>query len=192
MGNYGRNFEVVTMPPAPSRQNYCAPTTGDPIPLGTPVEVNTAAAVNALNLQPIKKSAADEPRTNQGQGVLLYEYAPAAFAGTDPNLTLYSDLDTAPLGAAVQVIHGGGIGIQILLRNTADSVFLENRTYTGRTMVAGLGGATPTIVVGDYLTPSGGDDTTGWWKETSTEANAWLRVVSVDNDRSELVAELLV
>jgi hypothetical protein len=163
--------------------------------MGIPVEVDTAAALNALNLQPLKVSAADTATLPQGQGVLLYEYAPNAFAGVDPNLTLYSDLNTVPVGAAAQVIHGPSDGIHILLRNTSDSTFLNTRSYPGLTMVAGLGGATPTIAVGDYLTPVGNTAqslTTGYWKETATVANGWLRVVSVDNARAECVAEILV
>lgn len=193
MANYGRNFEVVATPPARGRGNNSVPTTGDALPMGIPVEVDTAASVNTLGLQPVKVAAADTARSvGSGQGVLLFEYAPNAFAGDDPEITLYSDKDTVPVGAAVQVIHGAGSGIRILLRNTSETTFLNTRTYSARKMVAGLGGATPTIAVGDYLTPGTGNDTAGWWKETGTAANAWLRVVSVDNTREELVAELLV
>lgn len=192
MASYGRNFEVVTVPDARHRTNHVTPTTGVNLPMGVPVDLDTAYAPNALSLQPIKLASADTAALPQGQGILLYEYAPNAFAGVDPNLTLYSDLDTVPLGAACQVIHGVSDGIQIILRNTSASTFLNTRTYTGRTMVAGLGGATPTIAVGDYLTPGVGNDSSGWWKETAVVANGWLRVVSVDNARSELVAEILV
>lgn len=193
MASYGRNFEVVATPEANGRINGYTPTTGSPLPMGIPVEVDTAAAVNALRIQGIKVSASDTAKAQgSGQGVLLYEYAPAAFAGTDPEVTLYSDLDTVPVGSAAQVIHGPGDGIMIILRNTTTATFLNTRSYTGRTMVAGLGGATPTIAVGDYLLPGTGNDTSGWWKETATAANGWLRVVSVDNTRAECVCELLV
>lgn len=193
MANYSRNFEVVATPPGRGRENGATPTTGSPLPMGIPIELDTSAAVNTLKLQPVKVSSADTARgVGSGQGILLYEYAPSAFAGTDPEITLYSDLDTVPLGAACQILHGAASGIKVVLRNTTTAVFLNTRSYTGRTMVTGLGGATPTIAVGDYLTPGAGNDTTGWWKETATAANAWLRVVSVDNTRAECECELLV
>ena len=56
-------------------------------------------------------------------------------------------------------------------------------------MVAGLG-ATPTVVVGDYLRPGVGDDTSGYWTETATEADGWLVVTSVDATRQEVEARM--
>jgi hypothetical protein len=56
-------------------------------------------------------------------------------------------------------------------------------------MVAGLG-ATPTVAIGDYLTPGAGDDVSGYWAETATAANGWLVVTKVDADRGELEARL--
>ena len=47
-------------------------------------------------------------------------------------------------------------------------------------MVAGVSLATPTVAVGNMLTPGTGDDTDGYWKETSDAAEAWLIVTSVD------------
>jgi hypothetical protein len=57
-------------------------------------------------------------------------------------------------------------------------------------MVAGLG-ATPTLQVGDYLTPGTGNDSAGYWAETASAANAWLVVTLVDSARQEVEAELL-
>jgi len=118
-------------------------------------------------------------------GILVYEWGPAAFAGNDPYLTTYSDKDYAPLGAAVQLVSDPDV--KVVFKNTVATTFLVNRSYTGRIMVAGMG-ATPTIAVGDMLTPGVGDDTNGYWAETSTAANAWLYVTGVDTVRSEVEA----
>lgn len=191
MATYGRNFEVVATPRATGRLTGVTPTVGNKLPMGIPVEYDFAAALSALNLQPVKSSSADTAKAEgSGQGILLYEFAPAAFAGFDPLLQLYSDMDTVPLGANAQIIHGPTT--RIILRNTSSTTFLNTRTYAARTMVAGLGGATPTIAAGDYLLPGTGNDTDGWWKETATAANGWLRVLAVDNSRAECVCEVLV
>ena len=83
-----------------------------------------------------------------------------------------------------------GTDVKIVLRNTSDETFLQTRAYTGRVMVAGIGIATPTLAVGDYLTPGTGDDDNGYWAETATAANAWLVITKVDNDRGEVEARL--
>jgi hypothetical protein len=56
-------------------------------------------------------------------------------------------------------------------------------------MVAGLG-ATPTVAVGDYLTPGTGNGTAGYWAETATEANAWLIVTAVNASTGEVEARV--
>ena len=131
-------------------------------------------------------SAQDAPKPGEG-GIAVYEYGPAAYAGDDPFLTTYSDKDTVPAGAAVQVVNGPDV--KVVLRNTSDETFLNTRDYTGRVMVGGLG-ATLTLAVGDYLTPGTGDDTDGYWEETSTASEAWLVITKVDNDRGEVEARL--
>jgi hypothetical protein len=130
------------------------------------------------------------PPKNGHAGIALYEYGPAAFAGDDPILTTYSDKDTIPTGAAIQLVSGDKV--KVVLRNTSNRTFLQSRTYVGRTMVAGLG-ATPTVGVGDYLEPFGAtaSDTNGYWKETATTANAWLVVTKVDSTRGEVEARML-
>jgi hypothetical protein len=120
-------------------------------------------------------------------GIALYEWAPAAFAGDDPNLVLYSDKGTVPRGHALQVISGDMI--KPVFKNTTDKVYLHTRTYTGRTMVAGMG-ATPTLAVGDMLTPGTGNDTAGYWAETANAAEAWLIVENIDAARHEVECRL--
>ena len=144
---------------------------------------------NDLGLTPVELATGAQAKPLPGKGgILVYEYGPAAYAGDDPFLTTYSDKDTAPAGAAVQVVNG--TDVKVVLRNTDDETFLHVRDYEGRTFVAGIGIATPTLAVGDMLTPGTGDDTDGYWAETGTAANAWLVITKVDNDRGEVEARL--
>jgi hypothetical protein len=130
---------------------------------------------------------ANKPLPGQG-GILVYEHAPSAYAGDDVLLTTYSDKGLAPAGKAVQVVSG--TTVKIVLRNTEDSTFLHTRDYDGRAMVLPSDlGLTP-VEVGDKLCPGAGDDTDGYWKKTSTEADYWLVVTKVDTNRGELEALL--
>lgn len=189
MGTYGRNLEFRVPPEAENRQGrYAVPTTGTRIPLGAPVTAVTGATPTDLDMAPVALVTAAGPPVKGMSGLALYEYAPAAFAGYDPFLTVYSDLGDIPLGAAIQLISGPEV--KIVFKNTVARSFLDARTYAARTMVAGMG-ATPTVQVGDLLTPGPGDDTGGYWQETSTEANAWLRVVHIDTARHEVEARFV-
>jgi hypothetical protein len=171
MGTYGRNFEFRIPPEAQNRKGrFVVPATGTPIPIGAPVVVTPAAAPNAH------------------KGIVVYEWGPAAFAGSDPFLTTYSDRDYVPLGGAVQLVSGPEV--KVVFTNTAAQVFLNTRSYPGRIMVAGMG-ATPTLAVGDFLTPGTGNDTAGYWAETAIEADAWLVVDHVDVGRQEVEATFL-
>ncbi len=184
--SYGKNFEFRVHPTSTNRSGrYYLSDTAQVI--GAPVVLN-ADGENDLGLAPVELATGSQVAPKPGKGgILVYEYGPAAFSGDDASLVLYSDKDTAPAGAAVQVVNG--IDVKIVLRNTDDSTFLNTRDYEGRTMVAGLG-ATPTLVVGDYLTPGTGNDASGYWAETATAANAWLVITKVDADRGEVEARL--
>lgn len=188
--SYGRNFDFLVPPVHGQRSaRHSTPTTGSPIPIGAPVQINRSAADDTFGNKPVSlASQGAAPRKGEA-GIAVFEYAPAAYAGHDPFLTTWSDLDVCPLGRAVQVVSGSTI--KVVLKNKADRVFLNTRSYTGRTMVAGLG-ATPTLSVGDYLEPhSTPNDTNGYWQETSTFANAWLVITKVDATRSEVEARML-
>jgi hypothetical protein len=50
-------------------------------------------------------------------------------------------------------------------------------------------GATPTVKVGDLLSPGTGTDVAGYWAVNATAANAWLRVTNVDAARQMVEAE---
>ena len=188
MSSYGRNFEFRTPPVSRDRggRYYLDETTA--VAIGAPVVVDTDGDENDLGLLPVNLAtgAQDAPVSGMG-GILVYEHAPAAFAGDDPWLTTASDKGNAPAGAAVQVVSGKNV--KVVLRNTDDMTFLNTRDYDGVVFVAGLG-ATPTVAVGDYLTPGDGDGETGYWAETSTLSEAWLVVTKVDTARGEVEARL--
>lgn len=189
MGTYGRNFEFRIPPEAQNRKGrFSVPATGTVLPIGAPVKVNNGAAPTDLDLQPVALGVGGAPPTPGVCGIMVYEWGPAAFAGADPLLTTFSDRDYAPLGAAVQLISGPEV--KVVFKNTAAQTFLATRQYPGRIMVAGLG-ATPTVAVGDYLEPGAGNDTSGYWAETATRANAWLVVNHVDVGRQEVEATFL-
>jgi hypothetical protein len=119
-------------------------------------------------------------------GIGIYEHID--YNQLDPAYYTYSDRDQMPQGKLVQLIIGPNV--KVVFRNTADRTFMATRDYDGRIMVAGMG-ATPTVAVGDYLTPGTGNDSAGYWAETGSAANAWLVVTNVDAARQEVEAELL-
>ena len=184
MSTYGRNFEFRVPPVHGQRQSRFYASTA--IPIGAPVGSTTT--FDTLNRQELELETGAVAPVSGKHGILVYEFAPAAFAGDDAMLTTYSDKDTAPAGAAVQLVSGDEV--KVVLRNTADRTFLNTRAYAGKTYVAGLG-ATPTLAVGDYLTPGTGDDTDGYWAETASATDAWLLITAVDVDRGEVEARML-
>lgn len=193
MSSYGRNFEFRVPPHGTDRAGrwVLSGATGGSVPIGAPVTFDSAVSASAefTNASAVKLATGAQAPDPGVCGVLVYEHAPAAFAGNDPMLTTYSDLDTAPVGKLVQVVSG--TDVKVVLRNTEDRTFLGARDYEGRKMVAGIGQATPTISVGDYLTPGTGSDAAGYWAETSNASEAWLVVTAVDNARAEVEARLL-
>jgi hypothetical protein len=187
--SYGRNFEFRVPPHGGQRSGrWHVPATGNEIPIGAPVKLTVDGAESDLGLFPVELATGAQAPKPGVSGVVIYEYkGQDGWAGDDQNLVTYSDKDTVPLGAAVQVVSG--VDVKVALINTEDVTFLNTRDYTGRTMVAGLG-ATPTLKVGDYLTPGTGDDSAGYWAETASAANAWLVITKVDNVRGEVEARL--
>jgi hypothetical protein len=211
MASYGRNFEF-RIPPRPSARGgrFISPATlltgsgagggsgtgGSPtgavglLPIGAPVIADLTAGVDAQGAQYVKLATSGAQwAAAPGAGLLCYEYGPAAFALTDPYMTTYSDLGIVPLNTYCIVI-AGDLSTKILLRNTSTFSFLGQRSYTGRTMIAGMG-ATPTVTVGQYLFPYSGDDVDGYWEATSSATGAWAEVTRVDTTRAEVEARLL-
>jgi hypothetical protein len=142
-----------------------------------------------LDLQVVELATGAQAPIGGVCGVAVFEIAPwPAFAGQDPFLTTYSDLGCVPLGKAIQVVSGPYV--KVVFTNTVTGSFLLQRTYQGRVMVADLG-ATPSAVVGNYLTPGLGDDADGYWAVTAVAADAWMVVTKVDDTRQEVEARML-
>jgi hypothetical protein len=163
------------------------------IPLGAPVIADTSAGLDSLGRQVVKLATSadpsgDVPAPPLGAGLALYEWGPAAFAGFDPMLTTFSDLDSCPAGRAVQVVHGSHV--KVVLFNTVNELFLGVRRYNQRTMVPGIG-ATPTVQIGNYLIPGSGDDTDGYWTSTATATGAWMVITGIDPVRVAVEARML-
>jgi hypothetical protein len=188
MTNYGRNFGFRIPPRHGNRsgKNYVAAATV----IGAPVKA-TLGAETSLGLMPFTLAVGTQAIPLPGLGgICVYEYAPNAYAGLDPELHLYSDLSfgVTPAASAIQVVSGKDV--KVWLKNTTAHTFLGQRSYAGRIMVQGFGGATSVIAVGDYLTPGLGSDSAGYWGETTNAANAWLVVTKVDATRGEVEARL--
>lgn len=189
MGTYGRNFEFRATPQGAQRGGrYSLPSdAAADLPIGVPVVVADGAVPDAQGLLPVALATGAQVPKKGLSGIVVFEHAPAAFAGDDPLLTTYSDKDTVPRGRACQVVSGDMI--KVVLRNTEDRTFMTMREYTGRVMVAGMG-ATPTLLVGDMLSPGTGDDDAGYWAETADATKAWLIVESIDANRGEVECRL--
>lgn len=186
MASYGRNFEFRVPPVHGERGGRYVLGGTTNITQGVPVRatdgaINDPALTDALPV--LLATGAQAPKKGLS-GIAVYEVdLGSGFAGLDPLLNDYSDLDVIPYGKMLQVVSGDRV--KVVLRNTVTRVFLGARTYTGKTMFAG-GGATPTVAVGDFLTPGVGDGTSGYWAETGTAANAWLVVESINTARGEV------
>lgn len=182
MGSYGRNFEFRVPPVHGQRGGRYVLGGTDDIPIGAPVLVANGATANAAltNALPVTLATGAQAPKKGMCGILVYEWIDLNYL--DPVYYTYSDRDLAPHGKMVQVVSGGPT--KVVFRNTVDREFLESRQYKGRMMVAGIG-ATPTVVVGDYLSPGTGNDTAGYWAE-SNAANGWLVVEQVDPARGEV------
>lgn len=187
--SYGRNFEFRVTPHGGQRSGRAyLDESVSTYPIGAPVVLTDGGTENALGQAAftVATGATNKPAPGEG-GIAVYEYGPAGYAGDDPWLTDYSDKDTIPAAASIQVVSGPEV--KVVLRNTEDETFLNTREYTGRVMVAGLG-ATLSLQVGDYLTPGTGDDDNGYWAETANADEAWLVITKVDNTRGEVEARL--
>jgi hypothetical protein len=189
VGTYGRNFEFRVPPDGGQRgARYALPSTAPAdIPIGAPVRVADGATADEMGRLPVALATGAQAPKKGLSGIVLYEWAPAAYAGSDPYLTTFSDKDKVPRGQACQVVSGDMV--KVVFRNTVDKVFLHTRDYPGRVIVAGLG-TTPTLAVGDMLTPGTGDDSAGYWTETADAADAWLIVEHIDSTRQEIECRL--
>lgn len=187
-----RNFEFRVPPRSGQRAGrYSIAKDGDPILIGAPIAVQTGEALNELDHPIVELQTGAVAPVAGLHGICVFEFKGAeGWAGDDPYLVTYSDKDSAPAGAAVQLVSGDTV--KVCLRNTNDQLFLNTRTYEGRNMVGeGAGGATPNLNVGDFLTPGAGTDEDGYWATTDDRDNAWMVVTGVDDARGEVEARLL-
>lgn len=189
MGSYGRNFDFRITPEWNQRGGRYVLANGADIPIGAPVSIANGAtqSVELTGALPavLETGATPTPKKGLG-GIAIYEHLD--LHQLDPQYFTYSDRDMVPDGKMFQLISGAGI--KVVFKNTEDRTFLQTRDYEGRIMVAGFG-ATPTLAVGDFLTPGTGDDASGYWAETGSEANAWLVVTGLDTLRHEIEAMFL-
>jgi hypothetical protein len=188
MASYGRNFHTRVSPYPQQRKGRYQNTQGAAIPIGTPVVVANGATPNhgLTDVLPATLATGAQAPKRGFAGIAIYEWID--MNGTDPELDTFSDRDTIPDGELFQVISGPNV--KVVFTNTTARSFMGLRDYTGRLMVAGLG-ATPTVAIGDYLTPGTGNDSAGYWAETASAANAWLVVTNVDAARQEVEAEFV-
>lgn len=182
MGSYGRNFDFRVPPVHGQRGGRYILGGSTDLPIGAPVVVAAGATQDAAltHALPVTLATGAQAPVKGRCGILVYEWIDLHYL--DPEYYNFSDRDTAPHGKMVQVVHGDAV--KVVFKNTADREFLHTRTYQGRVMVAGLG-ATPTLAIGDYLSPGTGDDDSGYWAE-SNAANGWLVVEQFDAARGEV------
>lgn len=191
MGSYGRNFDFRVMPDGGQRGGRFMLSTVANLPIGAPVvydgSVDTTTFGNGV--LGVKLALGAQPPRQGLSGIAVYEHAPAAFAGYDPFLTNYSDIDFVPAGKMLQVVSGHET--KVVLTTTVARTFLHTRAYTGRVMVAGMGGATSgDAEPGSFLTPGIGNDTDGYWSTTGSASNAWLVVTAANETALEVEARM--
>lgn len=190
MSNTGRNVEILSEPDHKHRLGRYRLKDGLSVPIGVPLQVASATpdAQGRLTLE--LATAASAPKAGSN-GIGLYIWSFNALRGNDPFLTDPSDKDYIPTAKPCQLLFGDEIRWRF--RNTTAHTFPRNagtgRAYTARVMVAGVSLATPTVAVGNLLTPGVGNDTDGYWAETADATLAWLRVTAVNGTTGECEAQ---
>lgn len=186
MGSYGRNFDFRITPTEEERHGRVYLNQGAAVPIGVPLVIAAGATPSDLWTDALPATLATGSQVfRRGLcGIGVYEHID--YNQLDPEYYTYSDRDTIPNGRLVQLTCGPNT--KVVFRNTTATTFMGTRDYAGRIMIAGMG-ATPTLQVGDYLTPGTGNDVAGYWAETATPANGWLVVTNVDAARQEVEAE---
>jgi hypothetical protein len=187
MGSYGRNFDFRIVPDEGDRRGRFHLNDTADMAIGAPFFVAPGTVPDDLwtDSLPAKLATGAQAPSRGLCGVGIYEWID--LNQLDPEYFTYSDRDKIPNKRQFQLISGPGI--KVVFRNTANRTFMGTRSYPGRVMVAGMG-ETPTVNVGDYLSPGVGNDASGYWA-TSTSANGWLHVTNVDPQRQEVEAEFV-
>lgn len=171
-----RNFEYRVSPRGSERgSRFVLSSSSDALTKGVPVVPTGAVDAQGRTVVQLATGAQAKPLPGRG-GILDFERF--RMDGLDPFNFTYSDADTVDPGRPVQVVTAGKIAFR---NTTADSFYSREDYPTARIMVAGVSIATPTVAVGDMLTPGTGTDAAGYWAETANAANAWLVVTAVDS-----------
>jgi hypothetical protein len=188
MGSYGRNVEFRVVPLEYHRRGRIILDEGEPVAIGAPFVIADDAPTEDLwtDALPAQLATGTQAPKRGMCGLGIYEHLD--FHQVDPQWVQYSDIDLIPDRRLFQLISG--IGLKVVFKNTSAHTFMTTRDYRGRVMVAGMG-ATPTVGVGDFLTPGVGNDASGYWAVTGTAANGWLKVTNVDALRQEVEAEFV-
>jgi hypothetical protein len=172
-----RNFEFRRSPRHGQRGGRYVLGGSTVLTSGVPVVTDGTFDVTDRANVVLATGATNIPEPGKG-GILVYENV--NYHGYDPVQVTYSDVDQVRVGDPVQVVTGKTVKVA-LINNDED--FLNRTDYpTSRIMVAGVSIATPTVAVGNYLTPGVGNATDGYWAETANAAEAWLIVTFVGDD----------
>lgn len=188
MSNYGRYGEFRVSPRPEDRGGRFISPAALIIPQFAPVA--TTGVVNADGRSLTQLATGHTAPFPGAHGIAIWENAFASFAGFDPVITDVSDFSDIPVGTPIQVVHG--TYVKISLKNIAANTVFFGRTYTdARTFVAPTN--LSTISVGDLLCPGTGNGTSGYWAEVAggQEADAWLKVTSIDSVRGSVEAQML-
>lgn len=169
-------------------------------PAATELRLGTGVEIDAADTARVREISAGNGLGGGGidgslVGVLWYEHDSQTYNAPEWGGAaglLKQDLDTAPVGRMVQVLHGPGA--KVWFRNTAASTTEPGLNYANTRseviMVGGLGSDYgDTIAVGDLLA---WDATNDRWAETAVAAEAVFRVTNVDSAQNRCDAEFLV
>lgn len=157
---------------------------------GVPVVAN--GVVDSLGRSEVILATGEQAKPKPGLGGVM-DFENIHTLGFDMQITTWSDIDQVVPGDSVQVVQGGNQTVKVAFTNTnvSGASYYGRLNYPkSRIMVAGLSIATPSVAIGDYLTPGDGNDSAGYWKETSTAANGWLVVTGINSSLGLVEAEL--
>ena len=190
-----RNFGMRRFTNLVREGRFRAPASGTPLRLGIGVEID---ATDPTRIREITAGNDLGGGGIDGQlvGVLWYEHDSQTYNRPEWGAAaggLPQDLNYAPNGRMVQVLHGAGA--KVWFRNTPANTTEPGLTFPDPTraevvIVKDLGhDGAGDVAVGDLLA---WDDATHYWAETAVAAEAVFRVTFADNDLGVCDAEFLV
>jgi hypothetical protein len=157
--SYSRNFGMRSFENVVRDGRFRVPKTGTPMLIGSPVQVDFAAAGYL-------KQAAAAAVKSPTCGVLVFEHI--QFKGVDTALVTQYDtpFNQVPLGQYAQIVHGAGA--KVWFKNTADKTMYDGATQAGSSLLT-----TTDLEVGDFLVPAA-DGT--WVASADGATDGWLQV----------------